>query len=210
MFLHVSCMFLHCDYLIAHAQSAGLFPLVAPGGMKRKEKRGKEGRRGKERRGEERREGRGKQRVGGRQGERQRGAEERRGPRLCLRVLCGSSSGDFGSSLGKLGVFWEQLESLWVANFQGISQKTTRKPTKTKKTQIEKLKNAKDHYGWACNGDFGQLCGTFWNTSLTPVRQSFNGKGNKLEEISKNQKSKSEKSKIEKHYCGWAGNGDLG
>jgi hypothetical protein len=61
-------------------------------------------------------------------------------------------------------VFWEQLESPWVANFQGISQKTTRKQPenpKNKKTQIEKSKNAKDHYGWACNGDFGQLCGTF-------------------------------------------------
>ena len=125
-------------------------------------KRGEE-RRGKERRGEERREGRGKQRVGGRQGERQRGAEERRGPRLCLRELCGSSSGDFGSSLGKLGVFWEQLESPWVANFQGIAQKTARKQQenpKNIKTQIEKSKNATDHHGWACNGDFGQLCGT--------------------------------------------------
>ena len=40
------------------------------------------------------------------------------------------------------------------------------------------------------------------------MRQSFNGKGRKLEEISKNQKSKTEKSKIEKHHYGWAGNGD--
>ena len=49
-------MLMHTINLIAHAQSAGPCPLVAPEGTKRKEKRGKEERRGKERRGEERRE----------------------------------------------------------------------------------------------------------------------------------------------------------
>ena len=44
--------------------------------------------------------------------------------------------------------------------------------------------------------------GQFW-----PSWQAGN---EKIEEISKHQKSKTEKSKIEKHHSGWAGNGPKG
>ena len=152
-------------YLIAHAQSAGPFPLVAPGGMKRKEKRGKEGRRGEERR-EEGRRGEREEANRGLEGDRERNKEGRRREED---LVCA-----FGCSVeapreisGALWASWECFGSSLRARGWSISRASRRrqpennlKTNKNKKTQIENSKNAKDNHGWACNGDFGQLCGT--------------------------------------------------
>jgi hypothetical protein len=135
-------------------------------GTKRKEKRGKEGRRGEERR-EEGRRGEREEANRGLEGDRERNRE---GRRRAEDLVCA-----FGCSVeapreisGALWASWECFGSSLRALGWPISRASRRrqpennqKTNKNKKTQIEKSKNAKDHYGWACNGDFGQLCGTF-------------------------------------------------
>ena len=133
------------DYLIAHAQSAGLFPLVAPGGMKRKEKRGKEGRRGEERR-EEGRRGEREEANRGLEGDRERNKEGRRREED---LVCA-----FGCSVeapreisGALWASWECFGSSLRALGWPISRASRRRQPennqKTKKTKKHKVKNQK-------------------------------------------------------------------
>ena len=56
----------------------------------------------------------------------------------------------------------------------------------------------------------GQSGAPSGSTKLTPLRQSFNGKGRKQQEISKHKKFKTEKSKHVKHHYSLAGNGAQG
>ena len=132
-------------YLIAHAQSAGLFPLVAPGGMKRKEKRGKEGRRGEERR-EEGRRGEREEANRGLEGDRERNREGRRREED---LVCA-----FGCSVeapreisGALWASWECFGSSLRAFGWPISRASRRRQPennqKTKKTKKHKVKNKK-------------------------------------------------------------------
>ena len=125
-----------------------------------------------------------------------------------------------GSSWGSPGLFREQLESPWPAKCKGRLARTNKKTAKIKtenrkvKIQHKKYQTRKRPLRFGPTLRFRELLeqsgAPSGSTKLTPLRQSFNGKGRNQEEIRKHQKTKTENSKHVKHHYSLAGNGAQG